>query len=148
MSGLAHTKVRGGCSRRDFVAAASIFGWLPFFQPGHVDLAGARFRIVRNGSAPRRYLLIHGDEATAREVLVRHIQAHEGVAYVIESQTREVPVEGGKLDPNRMFSRAGAEANLKHLNPDWPPEKVEAALAVLDRGRGKLVRALRPPPAD
>jgi hypothetical protein len=134
-----------GISRREFLSAASILGWLPFFRRRHIQLAGARFRIVRNGNRPWRYLLIHGNEETAREVLTRHMRAHEGTAFVIENHTREVAIEGGKLDPNRMFSRAGAETNLKRLNPDWSPERLESALALLDRGREKLVRALRPP---
>ena len=134
-----------GFSRREFLAAGSILGWLPFLRPKHIELAGARFRIVRNGNVPRRYLLIHGNEESAREVLTRHMQAHEGIAYLIENHTREVAIEGGKLDPNRMFSRLGAQANLKQLNRDWPPERIQAALALLDRGREKLVRALTPP---
>jgi hypothetical protein len=133
-------------SRREFLAAASIFGWLPFLRPKHIELAGARFRIVRNDPGPRRYLLIHGNEETARDVLTRHMRAHDGIAYLIENHTRDVAVEGGKLDPNRMFSRVGAEANLKQLNRGWPPERVQAALALLDRGREKLLRALTPPP--
>lgn len=137
---------RAGSSRREFLAYASIFGWFPFFRSKHVSLAGARFRIYRNGSSKRRYLLIHGDESTARDVLTRHIRAHEGVAYVVESQTREVSIQSGHLDPNRMFSRVGAEANLRKLNPDWSPEKMQAALAELDRGRDKLLHDLLPPP--
>ena len=86
-------------------------------MPRHIGLAGARFRIVRNGHSKRRYLLIHGNEETARQVLEQHMQTHEGVAYVIESHTRLVTVESLKMDPNRMFSRVGAEANLKQLNP-------------------------------
>jgi len=128
-------------TRRHFLA----LGWFPFFQPKHISLAGARFRILRNGRSNRRYLRIHGDEEAARTVLERHIEIHEGIAYVIESKVRVVPVEGLDLDPNRMFSRSGAEANLKKLNPGAAPEKVTRALAVLDRGREKLVRALTPP---
>ena len=82
----------------------------------------------------------------ARRCCTRHIRAHEGIAYVIESHTRNVAIEAGEIDPNRMFSRVGAEANLKRLNPDWTPEQLQAALGVLDRGREKLVRALLPPP--
>jgi len=133
-------------SRREFLAYGSIFGWLPFFRARHIALAGARFRIFRNGSSRRRYLLIHGNEETAREVLTRHIQSHEGIGYVVENHTRNVAIESGTIDPNRMFSRVGAEASLKKLNPDWPAEKVAAALALLDREREKLVRALLPPP--
>ena len=50
----------------------------------------------------------------------------------------------GQMDPNRMFSRAGAEANLKTLNPEWTGEQLSAALAVLDHGRTHLVKALFP----
>jgi hypothetical protein len=132
-------------SRREFLAYGSIFGWLPFFRPKHIHMAGARFRILRNGKSKHRYLLIHGNEETAREVLTRHMRAHDGIAYLVETHTRNVTVEGGQVDPNRMFSRVGAEASLTRLNPDWKPERVQAALAALDRDRDKLVRALLPP---
>lgn len=135
-----------GWSRREFLAYGSILGWLPFFRPRHISLVGAKFQIIRNGGSKRRYLLIHGNEETARQVLTRHIQAHEGIAYVIQNHTRTVAIDSGKLDPNRMFSRVGAEANLRKLNPDWPPERVQTALGDLDRGREKLVCALLPPP--
>lgn len=132
-------------SRRDFLLAASVFGWLPFFRPKHVSLAGARFRITRYGHSDRRYVVIHGNEEAARQVLTAHIRSHEGIAYIVENQTRNVSIEGGEIDPNRMFSRAGAEANLRKLNPDWPPDRMRAALSLLDRGREHLVKALFPP---
>jgi hypothetical protein len=108
-------------------------------------MAGAKFRIVRNGSSKRRYLLIHGNEETAREVLLEHMRTQEGIAYLVENHTRAVPVAGLQVDPNRMFSRAGAEANLKRLNRDAAPEKMTHALAELDHGREHLIHALTPP---
>ena len=132
---------RPGVSRRDFLA----FGWFPFFRPKHISLAGARFRIVRNGKSKRRYLRIHGNEETARLVLERHMNTHDGVAYIIDNPIREVMAEGLKLDPNRMFSRVGAEANLRSLNPTATPGQIERALRTLDRDREKLLRALTPP---
>ena len=131
-----------GASRRQFLA----LGWFPFLRPRHIGLAGARFRILRNGHSSRRYLRIHGNEETARQVLERHMQTHEGTAYVIESLTRLVPAESLKLDPNRMFSRVGAEANLKMLNADAAPQQLNSALHLLDRGREKLLKAFTPPP--
>jgi len=128
-------------SRREFLA----FGWLPFFHPRHIAFAGARFRIVRRGRGRWHYLLIHGNEETARAVLTRFMETQEGVAYLIEGHTRNVPVDSGEIDPNRLFSRAGAEASLKNLNAGWTPEQREAALRTLDRGREHLVRALLPP---
>lgn len=121
------------------------FGWLPFFRRKTIALEGARFRILRHGGK-RRYLHIHGNEPTARETLIAHLARHSGTAYLIESQDRNVPIgRGGKLDPNRMFSRAGAEKNLRLLNPAWSGEQIRAALDSLDRGRERLVRALLPP---
>src|SRR5215831_18711671 len=105
---------RNAVSRRELLA----LGWFPFFHRKHIHLAGARFRIIRNGHSKRRYLVI-GDEETARAVLLRHMETHEGIAYVIASRTRNVPIDSGMIDPNRMFSRAGAKINLTTLNPDW-----------------------------
>jgi len=105
---------------------------------------GARFRIHRRDGSDRRYLLIHGDEETARDVLLSTIRWRTGVAYEIESRTRNVPIANGQIDPNRMFSRPGAERNLKSLNPDWTDQQLKAALDELDRDRQKLVNALLP----
>ncbi|HTS62378.1 MAG TPA: hypothetical protein VMH28_10150 [Candidatus Acidoferrales bacterium] len=132
---------RARVSRREVLGLI----WLPFFRPGHISLAGARFRIMRNGGSKRRYVLIHGNEESAREVLVRHMQTHDGIAYVIESHTRNVPAGILQFDPNRVFSRAGAEANIARLNPNAAPEAVQHALHLLDGGREKLIRALTPP---
>ena len=133
-------------SRRDFLAFGSAFGWIPFLRPHHISLAGARFRIHYNGRSKRRYLLIHGNEESAREVLLYHIRRHQGIAYEIETHTRNIQVAGGSVDPNRMFSHAGAEASLRRLNPDWTPDRIAAALRILDAGRERLVRAFFPPP--
>ena len=131
----------GAWSRREFLA----FGWLPFFRPKHISLAGARFRILRNGRSKRRFLMIHGNEETARTVLTRFMDTQEGIAYIIESATRNIKIDSGELDPNRMFSRVGAEASLKSLNPGWTPQQLQHALRTLDHGREHLLHALLPP---
>jgi hypothetical protein len=128
-------------SRRDLLRLA----WFPFFRAKHIALAGARFRILRNGRSKRRYLLIHGNEETARSVLVHHMERHEGIAYVVQGHTRNVMVQGLLLDPNRMFSRVGAEASLRRLNQTEDDARVRLALDELDRGREHLLRALTPP---
>jgi hypothetical protein len=100
---------------------------------------------MRNGRSKRRYLLIHGNEETARAVLVHYMENHEGIAYVVEGHTRNVKVQGLLLDPNRMFSRVGAEANLRRLNQNADEASVSRALNELDKGRPRLLRALTPP---
>jgi len=138
---------RGDFSRREMLAfgiGGTLFGWTPWFKPKRIGLAGAQFQIVRTKHAKRHYVQIHGDEETARQVLTKHMETHRGVAYIIESRTRDVPIEAGKIDPNRMFSRAGAQANLQQLNPNWTPEQMNDALDLLDDGREKLLKALFP----
>ena len=138
---------RDDFSRRDFLAfgiGGTLFGWLPWFKPKRIGLAGAQFQILRTKHARRHYVQIHGDEGTAREVLLTHMESHPGIAFVIESRTRDVPIQSGKIDPNRMFSRVGAQANLAHLNPNWTQEQTDDALDQLDEGREKLLRALFP----
>jgi hypothetical protein len=122
-----------------------IFGWFPFFHRKQITLNGARFRVIRRGKSRRHYLVIHGDEQTARQVLETFMETHDGVAFVIETNTRNVSINGGELDPNRMFSTEGAELNLKMLNPGWSYPQVEIALSVLDHHRDHLVNALLPP---
>ncbi|MGP8244393.1 MAG: hypothetical protein ACLQVN_07720 [Bryobacteraceae bacterium] len=135
-------------TRRDFLFAGfggTVLGWTPWFRPKQIACADVRFRIVHHGRSSRRYLWIHGDERTAREVLEKYIAGHKGTAFFIESQTRDVPLDGGKIDPNRMFSRYGAAANLRSLNPTWTEAEINRALDELDRCRKKLLDAIFPP---
>jgi hypothetical protein len=131
-------------SRRQLFAVAW-FGWFPFFKPKQVALDGARFRVIRRGHPHRHYLVIHGNESTAKQVLETYMESHEGVAFLIESKARNVQIASGELDPNRMFSREGAELNLKMLNPQWSYPQVDAALSALDRGREHFLGELLPP---
>jgi hypothetical protein len=143
-------------SRREFLALGGVgaalrwpFRQLPWWRPKEVTIAGARFQILRSKRkhqpSRRHYLLIHGDEQTAREVLLQHMQSHSGVAFLVEGQTRNVPIASGQIDPNRMFSRRGAEVSLQSLNPTWTPAQVEAALDVLDREREPFLHTILPP---
>ena len=128
--------------RRQFLALGFPFF---FWRRRSVRLLGARFDIVRRGHSTRRYLHIHGNEQTARQTLREHMKTHSGIAYLIAGDRRNVDADGGALDPNRMFSRAGAERSLRSLNPAWSGEQIAAVLDKLDRGRERLVRALLPP---
>lgn len=136
-------------SRRSFLTAPS---WLWLCQPPapvdrqSLQLAGIPWIRIRRGSAPLRLLRIHGNEETAREAVELFIEETAGEAWIVESQTRHILLGGLRLDPNRMFSRAGAETNLRTLNPDAGGEEIRAALEWLDREREPLMRALAPPP--
>ena len=125
-----------------------LFGWMPnlFHRPTGV-LCGVRFRVLRHGNSPRRFLVIHGDEDTARDVLTHYIQAGlgNGAAYVVTGKTREVELQGAKIDPNRMFSAEGARASLRSLNPNIGPEQMIAVLDFLESHREKLLKDLLPP---
>lgn len=141
-------KIANPYSRRDFMAlsvAGPLVGWMPWFRPKEIALEMARFQIVRHGRSTRRYVLLDGNDDAARQLLTDHMESQRGTAYLIESRTVDVEIAGGKLDPNRMFSHAGAEASLRSLNPGWSTDQVAAALDLLDRQREKLVDTLFPP---
>jgi hypothetical protein len=130
-------------SRREFLIAA---GFLPFFsRHDRVSMAGVRFRIVHRGSSPHRYLHIHGNETTARDVLTEQVNAHGGTALFIQSNERYVPLRDGRIDPNRMFSTEGASRNLRLLNPRWSEAQIANGALALSKDRHKFLKAIRPP---
>ena len=92
----------------------------------------------------RRYLLIHGNENTARVVLDVHMDMYSGIGYLIDNADRYVTIEGAKIDPNRLFSRVGAEKSVREQNPGIAADRLEAVLSFLDRHREELIRHLEP----
>lgn len=131
-----------GVSRRD--AIASGLAWFPFGRRNHVTMAGIRFRAIRNGSGTRSYLHIHGNEATARQVLSEHLSRVKGVGWFVESDRRLVDFRAGRIDPNRMFSSEGALTNLRRLNPEWNEARYINGVLKLEKERHKLLEPLLP----
>jgi hypothetical protein len=130
-------------SRREFLIAA---WFLPFFgRRDRVSMAGIRFRVVRSGPSPHRYLHIHGNETTARDVLMEQVNAHGGTALFVESNERYVPLRDGRIDPNRMFSSEGASKNLRLLNPRWSEAQIANGALALSKDRHKFLKAIQPP---
>src|ERR1700733_14255168 len=114
--------------RRTFLS-----GWFPFaFHRPEMELAGIGFRVIRHGHSPRRYLMIHGDENTARDVLTKYMSDHNGVAYIVTGKERTVTIRGVKIDPNRLFSRTGADFSIRGLNPGVDVERLIDVLDYLD----------------
>ncbi len=112
-------------------------------------MAGIPFQRIKRGPDGRHFLWIHGSERTAGEVLREHMKdRRSGRAFLIESTQRNVPIEGGVIDPNRMWSREGAERSLRNLNKGWSDAQVKRALDRLDGGRQGFLRHLLPPPGE
>jgi len=109
-----------------------------------VVLAGIEFESLNAGFRRRSYVRIHGNEATAREALLAHLGKHPAAALIVTGRQRNVDVAGGKLDPNRMFTREGAGKSFRRLNPSWGAAEVDKALEWLDAERPKLVARLLP----
>jgi hypothetical protein len=135
--------------RREFL----LFAGLDWLNPGNwfprrVRLADASFRELRRGSDVRRYIWVHGDERTAGDVLRTHMKSARGRAFLIENHARNVRMSGGDLDPNRMFSRIGAEKNLRSLNPFWGDAMIERALQRLERERNGFLSRVLPRSAN
>ncbi len=126
-------------SRRHFL----LLGW--FSRRRILHAAGIRFQILRNGEPVRKFVLIHGDEHTARRVLLERMRTRRpGWAFLVTQEERLVRLGALRFDPNRIFSREGAERNLRQLNPAVGEADLRLALQFFDREREKLVRALLP----
>lgn len=123
---------------------ALIFGFPGLFRKPDLETCGVRFRVMRYGHGPRRFIMIHGNEDTARDVLSTYMVDHEGTGFIVKNKDRNVEIQGLKIDPNRMFSRAGAEKSIQNLNPGIAPEKYAGVLSFLDKDREKLLKELIP----
>lgn len=110
-------------------------------------IGGIAFEKIANGrSDARRYLHVHGNETTARDVLAEHMKSHKGTAFLVRSDRRMVPLGALAIDPNRMFSDKGARANLQRFNR-WPAEAyVQSALLLLEKDRHKFLDKILPTP--
>ena len=80
------------------------------------SVGGVQFRKISHGGGERHYLHVHGNEATARELLEEHMKSAKGTAFIVRSVKRNVALGALEIDPNRMFSRAGAERSLRRVN--------------------------------
>ncbi|MBI4889239.1 MAG: hypothetical protein HY821_01360 [Acidobacteria bacterium] len=110
-----------------------------------VLLAGIEFRHLRRESSTRRFLRIHGNEETAHEALLRTMDSQAGEGWSVTSKTRLVEVAGGRIDPNRLWSRPGAEKSYRANNPAWSGAELKKALDWLDRERPKALETILPP---
>ena len=113
-------------------------------QKSNITFIGTRFNIIQNGDTPNRYIWLHGDEQTARMALEYHIDRYGGIAFFIESRTREIPFESTMIDPNRIFSRKGTYHALRKFKPDWQPGTLKKALDIIDAERNTFLDILMP----
>ena len=115
-----------------------------YFPHSYITFANAKFDLILNGSSSNRYIWLHGDEQTAKMALEYHIGKYQGIAFFIDSKTREIPFQSTIVDPNRIFSRRGSYHALRKFKPDWPPGSLKKALDILDREREEFLNVLMP----
>ena len=139
------------CTRRDFLVFGSVGSLLapvahlfPWWKPKELMIADGRFQIVRGKHAKRHYILIHGDENTARDILTKHLETHPGIAFITESKMRNIPIDDGQVDPNRIFSRNGAAVSLQKNNPKWNARQMQDALDLIEGQRNHFLDQVLP----
>ena len=115
-----------------------------FRYQSNLTFAGIPFEVIGDGKSQNRYIWLHGDEETARMALEYHMQYYSGLAFFIKSKTREVPFKSTIIDPNRIFSRAGAYKALRKFKPDWSKRSLQNALDVIDNDRKLFLDAIMP----
>ncbi len=114
------------------------------FPNSYITFANAKYHIISNGNSSNRYIWLHGDEQTAKLALEYHIKQYSGVAFFIDSETREVPFQSTIIDPNRIFSRTGSYHALRKFKPGWAPGSLKKALDIIDEERKSFLNILMP----
>ena len=115
-----------------------------FRYQSNLTLAGIPFEVVGDGKSQNRYIWLHGDEETARMALEYHMQYYSGLAFFIKSKTREVPFKSTIIDPNRIFSRAGAYNALRKFKPNWSKRSLQNALDLIEDDSKLFLDAIMP----
>jgi len=105
----------------------------------NISYCGIPFEVLGKNSSEINYILIHGDEETARMLLKNHINNNNNKAFVIKSKTREVPLGSTIVDPNRLFSNIGARRALKNFKSDWDGDELDNLLIALEEEREKFL---------
>jgi hypothetical protein len=76
--------------------------------------------------------------------LESHMKLNLGTAFFIQGETREIDFFDGILDPNRIFSSMGAEANIQKYNRSWSSFKKQEALEWINRERDAFMESIFP----
>ena len=58
-------------------------------EKSELSYCGIKFEVKKNGYSDINYILIHGDEETARMLLNEHIQNNQGRAFFIKSKQKK-----------------------------------------------------------
>jgi hypothetical protein len=137
-------------TRRRFLAglAAGCLSTIPAPGAAFEEHCGMRFGVLQRGQSPKRYLFIHGDEYTAFDVLTKFMATHDGAAYLTTGKERNIEISGAKIDPNRMWSRVGAEKSLRAQNAVISEETIASVLRFLDAERKGMIGRLTPGPGS
>jgi hypothetical protein len=112
-------------------------------------------RVVGDADSPFRYVVLHGDEETAPLATEAHLKRHPGVMIqLVNPRKRSVTFKLPGLpytydfDPNRIFTRAGIEKNVRALNRRTRPSRFPRLYEEVERFRERLLQLIlgsRPP---
>ena len=104
-----------------------------------ISYNGIHFQVQKNGLSNTNYIVIHGDEETAKMLIKDHIKTNLGKAFIIKSKNREVTLGPTIVDPNRIFSKSGARKALKNFKTDWDPNELNKLLLNLEKNRNDFL---------
>ena len=109
-----------------------------------ISYSGIHFQVQKNGISNTNYIVIHGDEETAKMLVKDHIKKTKGKAFIIKSKNREVPLGSTIVDPNRLFSNYGAKKALENFKSDWNLNELNDLLLNLEKNRNHFLSSIFP----
>ena len=120
------------------------FNLVMAIEISEISYCGIPFEIKENSSSSTHYIVIHGDEQTAKILINEHIKKNKGKAFIIKSKDREVTLGPTIVDPNRLFSNIGARKALKNFKADWIKSELDELLTELKISRKNFLDSIFP----
>jgi hypothetical protein len=110
-----------------------------------IDFCSIKFTVINNHNNNKHYIWLHGNEQTARRVLLNHINKNPGKVFLIQSNQRLIRINGYALDPNRIFPNTGVRETLKKYNPHIKDEKINKIVGLIQQQRDIFLKKILPP---
>lgn len=109
-----------------------------------LNFCNIKFSIIHKRNHGKNYIWLHGDEKTAKQVLLSLAKKNTGKFFLIQSHHRLVKINGYTVDPNRIFSDTGVRNTLKKYNPRITTNEIKKIVTLIQKKRPAFIAHILP----
>ena len=109
-----------------------------------LNFCNIKFNLIHKRNHGKHYIWLHGDEKTAKQVLLSLAKKNPGKFFIIQSNHRLIKINGYALDPNRIFSDTGVRNTLKKYNPRITTNEIIKIVTLIQKQRPAFLAQILP----